>query len=159
MNGPAKLVFAASIILAVTTLFAGLTYYQRADETLQGINSTIFATSVSTSYDMAKFTFNATLSNTGHLDISLSDLEGTITIGGTPVYTGELDPLTVKPGSSVTIALKKGILAVPVSGDAFEDIGSGMIRLGVTFKGIASAGGLTRGIMFSGGGVAAFWYH
>lgn len=140
MNNPTKAVIAASLILAATTLFAGLTIYQRADETLRGINATIFATNVHTSYDMAMLTFNATLSNTGPLDIHLSDLVGTITIGGTPVYTGELGPTTIKPGSPATIALNKDILAVPVAGETFADIGSGMIRLDVTFTGIASSG-------------------
>lgn len=157
MNNPAKVVIAASIILVATTLFAGLTYYQRADETLRGINATIFATSVRTSYDMALLKFNATLSNAGPIDVHLSGLVGTITIGGKPVYTRELGPFTIKPGSPVTIALTEDVLAVPVAGEAFKDIGSGMIRLGTTFEGVASAGGLTRDVAFSGSGVAAFW--
>jgi hypothetical protein len=157
MNNPTKVVIAASIILVATTLLAGLTIHQRADETLRGINATIFATNVRTSYDMAMLRFNATLSNAGPLDIRLSSLVGTITIGGTPVYTGELGPITIKPDSSVMIVLTEDILAVPVAGEIFADIGSGKIRLGVTFTGVASAGGLTRGVTFSGSGVAAFW--
>ncbi len=157
MNNPRKAVIAASLILSATALFAGLTYYQRADETLRGINATVFATNVRTSYDMAMLTFNATLSNAGTLDVQLSGLVGTVTIGGAPVYTRELDPVTVKPGSPVTFALTEDVLAVPVAGEAFADVGLGMIRLGVTFTGTASTMGLTRIVTFSGGGVAAFW--
>ena len=97
---------------------------------------------------MAKFKFNATISNMGSLDLHLSGLKVVITIGGAPVYTGELGPCTVKPDLPLTVVLNEGVLAVPVASEAFADVGSGMIRLGVTFNGAASAGGFTRVVSF-----------
>ena len=161
MNKLSIITISTIILLAATTVYsASVSNQSKAEKTFQGIKASIIDTGLAYDYNhTAGFTLNATLSNSGPSDISLTNLRATVKIDGRPVYTAKLDSLSIKPGGSDTIPITGKMLRVPdADGSIYVDLKTGGLKIVVDIVATARVNDVTQNVTFEGTTTTGFMH-